>query len=161
MLIIDDYVIVNIMEKVPKKSRAAKKARSPRKRTITHHKKEHVPEKVSKSVSDGSALISKALGRVPFGLTAGEISLRIKLSMSGTQKLLDDMTEKKKITRTHAGRAFFYRLILTMLLVMATVNAEELTSTNYKIVAEIIDAAGGNVSTESNKTMLLSMSHVS
>lgn len=106
-------------------------------------------------------LIRSVLAKNQFGLASDEVSKKIGLTHRSTQKLLDGMTKKKKILRTRAGRTFFYRVIAVFILLAAAVHAQELDSDNYKIVAEIFDAAGGNVTSPSNATLLLSLSHVS
>ncbi len=111
---------------------------------------------------DSHKSVYDLLKKTPYGLASEEVSKKIGVSRKNTKKLLDEMAHKKKITKTKAGMTFFYRFIAVLLLAAAVpIHAEELTSTNYKIVAEIVDAAGGNVTTPTNRTLLLSMSHVS
>jgi hypothetical protein len=117
-------------------------------------KKRDGPEKRVQELLEGSS----------FGLATEELARKIRLRKESTQRLLDKMVHRKEIRKTKAGKSWFYstkKIIVIFFLLVPFVNAQNMTSGNYILIATVQDAAGGNTATVSNQTLLLSLGQIS
>lgn len=98
-----------------------------------------------------------------YGLTVEELSSKMRISEKSTSLFLDKLVSEKKIKKTKAGSIFFYKsaifVFAAFIFLMGTANAQDMNSTNFKVIP-VLDSAGGTASSASF-SMLISAGQVS
>src|SRR3989338_4604477 len=99
-----------------------------------------------------------------YGLTVEELSSKVRINEKSTLLFLDKLVAEKKVKKTKAGSTFFYRkfviiIPIMMVFLMGAANAQDMNSTNFKVIP-VLDSAGGT-SSSASFSMLISAGQIS
>ncbi|MFA4819427.1 MAG: hypothetical protein WC613_00540 [Candidatus Aenigmatarchaeota archaeon] len=90
--------------------------------------------------------ITDMMEKSSYGLTIEELSSKMCINEKSALLFLDKLVAEKKVKKTQAGSMFFYRKFIViipimMIFLMGMANAQDINSTNFKIIP-VLDSAG-------------------
>ena len=107
--------------------------------------------------------IRKILDASPYGLTTEEVAKLSGITGKSAKTMLDELADKKKVTKTAAGKTYFYRSLRLMIILLALVplaHAQNMTSPSY-FMETVLDSAGGALTGDNSSLLLASIGQIS